>query len=130
MITVRFEDAVDIAGPSNMWNAVRVIGGRAGAKEPSISDTNLRHELYLQMCNWQRLDLVPIATTVTDGGIHPPITPHPQHAEQDCDNSPRHRPRDSQLAESHGIIVSRMKTLPKGRWDIVRIRPSFWHAII
>jgi hypothetical protein len=33
--------------------------------------------------------------------VRPPITPHPQHNHQQADNAAPHRPRDSQLAESH-----------------------------
>ena len=33
--------------------------------------------------------------------IRNPVTPHPQHNQQDASQAPAHRPRDSQLAESH-----------------------------
>jgi hypothetical protein len=35
--------------------------------------------------------------------IVPPIAPHPQHDQQQSGQAPRHRPRDSQLAESHSF---------------------------
>src|SRR4051812_37754812 len=48
--------------------------------------------------------LLPIGSRY-DEKFASPITPHPQHDQQNARQAPEHRPRDTQLAESHSLAV-------------------------
>jgi hypothetical protein len=45
--------------------------------------------------------MIPFTTSREKENFIPPITPHPQHDQQQAEDTARYRPRDSQLAESH-----------------------------